>query len=157
RAGKELGVSKEMAVLASGGRPEGLGDAGFASYQAALKALPAASIDPADVAALAAFTTDAPEAALGKVTTAMLAAPPTISAPFTPNEIFDDFCVYSTTIPMPEYQGGQPPYSDSGGGWVFDASGEPVLQRMEEANFVVTIPRVPMPSAGYPVVVLSRT
>ena len=87
----------------------------------------------------------------------MLAKPPVPTAQFTPNEVFSDFCVYSTTISMPEYQGGVPPYSDSGGGWVFDASGAPVLQRNEPANFVVTVPRAPMPSAGYPMVVFSRT
>ena len=58
---------------------------------------------------------------------------------------------------VPEYQRGDPPYASDGGDWVFDAGGNPVLQRVEEANFVVTVPRSVMPAAGYPVVVLSRT
>jgi hypothetical protein len=152
-----LGQSPAMALLAKGVEPAGLGDAGFATYQAALKALAAAAIDVTQVAGLAAFTTGAPTDALGKVVAAMNAAPPVPAAPFTPDEVFPTFCVYSTTIPMPEYQGGSPPYSSDGGGWVFDATGAPVLQRLEPANFVVTIPRRAMPAAGYPIVVLSRT
>ncbi len=156
-AGQPLGVSPAMAAIAAGTAPAGLGATGVASYQAAVKALAAASIDVAEVAGLAAFTTGTPDVTIGKVVTAMNAAPPAIAAPWVPDEIFRTYCVYQTTIPMPEYQEGMPPYTDSGGDWVFDAAGNPVLQRMEEANFVVTVPRQPMPAAGYPIVVLSRT
>ncbi len=156
-AGQALGVSAAMAQIAAGAAPPGLGATGVASYQAAMKALAAASIPAGEVAGLAAFTTGAPDVTVGKVITAMEASPPAISAPWVPNEVFRTYCVYQTTIPMPEYQEGMPPYTDSGGDWVFDSAGNPVLQRMEEANFVVTIPRQKMPAAGYPIVVLSRT
>jgi hypothetical protein len=160
-AGQPLGVSPTMAAIAAGTRPAGLGDAGFASYQAAVAALGKASIDVTQVAGLAAFTTGAPDLAVGKVITAMNATPPVISSPWVPHEVFTglpaNYCVYETTIPMPEYQEGAPPYTSSGGDWVFDAAGNPVLQRQEEASFVVTIPATPMPAAGYPIVVLSRT
>ncbi len=154
-----LAASPSMTTLASGGRPAGLGDVGFATYQAALKTLAAAKIDVTKVAGLAAFTTGAPEVALEKVITAMLVSPPVVSAAFALTEVFPTFCVYQTTIPMPQYQQGTTPYTytSSGGNWAFDASGNPVLQRMEEANYYVTIPRTPMPAAGYPVVVFSRT
>src|SRR5262249_11274891 len=102
-----VGPSAAMAQLASGARPAGLGDAGFATYQAALPALPAAKIDVSHVAGLAAFPTGAPTDALGKVVAAMNAAPPMPSAPFVPHEVFPTFCVYETTISMPEYQKGQ--------------------------------------------------
>jgi len=156
-AGQPLGVSPAMAAIAAGTAPAGLGATGVASYQAAVEALAAASIDVTAVAGLAAFTTGTPDLAVGKVISAMNAAPPSISAPWVPHEIFRTYCVYETTIPMPEYQEGTPPYTASGGDWVFDAAGNPVLQRMEEANFVVTVPRQKMPAAGYPAVVLSRT
>jgi hypothetical protein len=155
--GRAIGPSAAMRALAAGRRPAGLGDDGWDSYQAALSALDAASIDVRHVAGLAAFTTGSPATALGKVLAAMNATPPAPDAPFAPAEVFPTFCVYASTIGMPEYQRGDPPYADDGGEWVFDASGNPVLQRTEVANFVVTIPRVPMPAAGYPVVVLSRT
>jgi hypothetical protein len=152
-----IAPSPSMSALASGARPDGISDAGFATYGAALQALAAAKIDVKSVAALAAFTTGSPLVAMGKVVAAMNASPPSPSAPWTANEIFPTYCVYSTTIPMPEYQGGTPPYTYTGGNWVFDTSGNPVLQRMEEANFYVTIPRQTMPANGFPTVVLSRT
>jgi hypothetical protein len=155
--GAPLGVSAGMATIAAGSAPPGMSAAALASYRAALPALAAAKIDVTDVAGLAVFTTDAPTEAMGRVTAAMIAATPPPTKPFARTDLFDTFCVYATTIPMPEYQQGDPPYTDAGGDWAFDGSGNPVLQRQEEANFVVTIPRQPMPDAGYPMVVFSRT
>jgi hypothetical protein len=146
-----------MTAFTGGARPKGISDAGYATYQAALTALSAAKFDVGKVAGIAAFTTGSPLDAMGKVVSAMVASPPKPSAPFMPNEVFPTFCVYSTTISMPAYQQGMPPYTSAGGDWAFDASGNPVLQHMEEAAFVVTVPRTPMPPAGYPVVVFSRT
>jgi hypothetical protein len=82
---------------------------------------------------------------------------PVVSGAWTAEEVFPTYCVFQNTIPMPEYQGGTPPYTNTGGGWVFDASGAPVFQRNELANIFVTIPRAPMPANGYPIVNLSRT
>src|SRR5207245_355858 len=33
-------------------------------------------------------------------------------------------------------------------------SGKPILQRTNQCNLVITVPRAPMPAAGYPLVVL---
>lgn len=155
--GAPLGASAGMAALAEGRAPEGMSEAAYASYRAAIAALPQAGVELADVAGLAVFTTDTPDAAMGRVTQAMIASPPAPTKPFAQTDVFDDYCVYATTIGMPEYQRGQPPYEDEGGEWALDAFGNPILQRVEEANFVVTIPRRPMPEAGYPIVVFSRT
>ena len=58
---------------------------------------------------------------------APLAAPlPAPKTPFARKEVFDDFCVYEGSIPMPVYQQGSPPYTDAGGDWAFDGSGAPV-------------------------------
>jgi hypothetical protein len=146
-----------MTAFAGGARPEGLGDPGFATYQAALAALSALKIDASEVAGLAAFTTGSPTDEMAKVVAAMLASVPAPSAPFAPNEVFPTFCVYSTTITMPDYQQGTPPYTNTGGAWAFDANGQPVLQGQDESNLVVTVPRAPMPAAGYPVVEFIRT
>lgn len=156
--GAELDRSPSMAALAAGNRPEGMSDSVLATYEAALGEIAKAGIPENDIAGLSVFTTGSPADVFGKVTAAMLAAkPPTPTKPFERNEIFDDYCVYETTIPMPEYQGGAPPYQDEGGAWVLDDTGAPVLQRMEEANFFVTVPRRTMPPAGFPLVVFSRT
>ena len=130
--------------------------AALASDQTALTALPAASVDVTQIAGLAVFRTDTPTAAFGAVVQDELSRPPpVVDSPFTFSQLFDNYCVYQTTIEMPDYQSGSPPFTDPsmGGGWVFDAQGHPVVQRNEDANFFVTIPRAPMPAAGYPTVV----
>ncbi|MEP7120551.1 MAG: hypothetical protein ABJE95_06570 [Byssovorax sp.] len=156
--GALLDRSPSMAALASGGRPEGMSDAVLASTLAALDTAAKAGIPRDDIAGITIFTTGSPTDSFAQVTAAMLAAPaPAPTKPFVRNEIFTDYCVYETTIPMPEYQGGAPPYQEEGGGWVFDDKGAPVLQRMEEARFVITVPRRTMPPKGFPLVVFSRT
>ncbi|MBV9946628.1 MAG: hypothetical protein JOZ69_07260, partial [Myxococcales bacterium] len=155
--GAALGASPEMALLADGQRPSSLSAAGYASYTRALAALRQANVDPHDVAGLAAFTTDTPEAALALVRGDVLSRPlPSLDAPFTLTDTFDRFCVYQSTLAMPEYQEGQPPYAASGGGWAFDASGSPVVQRTETARIVLTVPRAAVPASGFPVTVFIR-
>jgi hypothetical protein len=132
--------------------------AALARFPDAVAALDAAGVDRAQIAGLTAFTTGDPAATLAKVRAAALALPlPVIDAPFTQTEVFDDYCVYHTTIAMPDFQSGTPPFTAAGGNWTFDGSGQPILQRMDESNLVVTIPRAPAPSAGYPLVVFVRT
>jgi hypothetical protein len=60
---------------------------------------------------------------------------------------------------MPDYQSGASPFdfSSMGGAWQMDASGKPMFQRNEDAGIVVTIPRAPMPSGGWPIVHFLRT
>jgi hypothetical protein len=157
---RELGLtpSAEMAAIAAGTKPDAMPAAAFAEYSGALAALPAAGIAPSDVAGLAVFTTDAPTAGLDVVAKAILQPPlPVPDAAFHRTDLFDDYCVYATTIDMPDYQQGVPPFTSVGGAWAFDAYGQPVVQRYEKSNLVVTIPRSPMPAAGYPVVEFIRT
>ena len=156
--GKRLGVAPELADLVAGRRPAGLSDAAFAEHQAVLASLAALGVEGAGLAALAAFTTGDPTAEVGRVLADILSRPvPTAKSPFVRREVFDDYCVYASTIDMPDYQDGTPPYSDAGGGWRFDPAGKPIVQRQAEANFVVTVPRRAMPAAGFPAVVFSRT
>ncbi len=156
-SGDPLAIGPSMAQLAAGRRPPGMSETAHESYKAALVALGEAGVDAKGLAALTVFTTGSPEDDLTKVTTAMRAKVPSIRRPFAPAEVFPTFCVYQTRIPMPEYQGGVPPYTGGGGAWVLDAKGAPLVQREEESNFVVTVPRTVMPAAGYPIVVFSRT
>ena len=115
-------------------------------------------IDRARVAGVTEFTTDDGAAGMTIARTAAIQTLPAIDAPFAQTtDVFTDFCVYHTTIAMPDYQTGDPPFSSTGGTWMLDPSGAPILQRHEEANLVVTIPRTPAPQAGYPLVVFVRT
>jgi len=158
RDGAPLGVSPAVTKLRLGLVPNGLTDKALAAYTDALAALDEAGISLPEIAALTVFTTAAPTDDYARVAEAMRVMPlPAPSAPFVRNEVFDEYCVYETTILMPVYQAGDPPYTSAGGNWVFDAQGRPEIQRLEEANFVVTIPRRPMPPEGYPIVLFSRT
>lgn len=116
----EAGVaqSAEMAQMTANHAPPGITAAVLAEYQSALAALASINISASDVAGLAVFTTADPTADFAAVQNAMLAAPlPTPTAAFHRTDLFDDFCVYSTTIGMPDYQSGTPPFSDTGGAW----------------------------------------
>lgn len=150
--------SAELEQLIRGERPAGLSEAGFTAYQAALVRLAGLGIAAADVAGLATFTTDDPQATIGRFYRDLLARPrPQIEAPFVRREVFADYCVYQTTIPMLDYQQGTPPYMLAGGGWAVDGSGQPVAPHPMRSNFWLTVPRRPMPAAGYPTVVFVRT
>jgi pimeloyl-ACP methyl ester carboxylesterase len=165
-----LGVaaSAEMTAIATGTPPAGLSPAAFREYESALAALDKAGVAASSIAGLAVFTTDDPTAQQPLVYAAATANVPTPDRPFQRTDVYDSYCVYESTLPMPDYQAGQYPYNfecatadplckQAGGGWVFDAAGQPVLQRHEEAGMVVTIPRAPMPAAGWPIAHFIRT
>lgn len=157
-AGEPLGAAPEVGELAEGRTPDGMSEAAAHDYRLALNILRSQGVPPEEVAALAVFRTGHPTTTFGEFVEHALARPlPTPDAPFEPAEVFDTFCVYHTTIKMPTYQAGTPPYDKEGGGWTTGANGEPEVQAEEEANFVVTLPRAAMPAAGFPVVVFSRT
>lgn len=150
-AGRPLAPAPAVEALQAGEQPAGLGDAAFAAYRAALDSL------DSDLAALAVFRTGRPRAALLAARARAIASPPRPDAPFAPAERFDDFCVFTTTLPMPVFQTGTPPFRGGGGGWSFGEDGAPLPQGQETANVVVTLPRRPMPAEGFPVVVFVRT
>jgi hypothetical protein len=111
-----------------------------------------------DVAGITAFTTQDAATPLEIAHTAALARVlPVIDAPFVLTDTFSDFCTFHTTIAMPDWQTGDPPYNSDGGTWQLDPSGAPIFQRTEEANLVLTIPRTAVPAGGYPLVVFVRT
>lgn len=127
------------ALAAFAGAPDGLG------------------VPAAQIAGYTEFTTSDPTAQLAKARTTALAAAPSIDAPFAKTDDFTDFCAYHTTIGMPDYQSGTPPFTSTGGTWQLDGNGAPILQRTETANLVVTVPKRAMPAAGFPLIVFVRT
>lgn len=149
-AGKPLSQPAALRDLAAD--PDVLGP----SYALASQALADAGVVFDRVVGLAAFTTwDA-----GEGLHAMLDAARTLDTPapgaWAQTDLFDDYCVYQTTLDMPVYQAGEPPYQDSGGGVVFE-DGVPQLDRYETARVVVTIPRAAAPPSGWPTALMSRT
>jgi hypothetical protein len=157
--GAPLAPSPEMAALAAGAPPSTMSAPAQQTYAAALKALAKAGIAADHVVGLAAFATGDPTSQFGLFLSDALSRPllqP--DAPFGLTESFDDYCVFQSTIPLPDYQSGTPPYLSAGGGWVVDpTTGKPVFQRYEEARIFLTIPRSTMPASGYPIVLFVRT
>ena len=153
-AGRPLAVSPAVEVLRAGDAPPGLGDEAALAYRAAL-ADP--GVDADRVAALAVFRTGHPRAGLLAARAQVLAAPLPRPEPFTAAERFDDFCVYDSTVEMPVFQEGTPPFRSSGGVWASNPDGTLRGQGTEVAHVVVTLPRRAMPARGFPVVVFIRT
>jgi hypothetical protein len=118
------------------------------------------ALPPSRIAGLTVFTTGDPTRELTIVRDAALAMPlPRPEQLFARTDVFEDFCVYHTTIAVPDWQGGTPPFQTPalGGTWQFAADGTPIVQRVEDANLVLTIPRQAMPEAGFPLLVFVRT
>ncbi len=154
--GRPLDVSPQMQMLLAGTAPPGISPSVLTEMTTALGTVKNV-IDASTIAGVAIYRTDAPLAGMQAVVTDMLGRVPQLNAPLAPNEVFSNFCVYSSTINMPDYQDGTPPYTSTGGQWTFDAQGNPILQGTQTANIVVTVPQLPMPPNGFPTVVFSRT
>jgi len=157
RAGQALGMPRALEQLASGQRPAGLSSPAFADYREALARLADLGLAPSALAGLAVFTTDEPEAELFLLTETARARPlPEPLSPFLLTEVFDEYCVYHSTLQMPVYQRGEPPYAEQGGDIAFSDDGA-VFDHDEEARIVITVPRAAMPAAGWPTAVMIRT
>lgn len=57
---------------------------------------------------------------------------------------------------LPEFQLGDPPDFEGGGGFVFDAEGRPVPRRTVEIPFTLAVPRGAPPGAGWPIVLYAH-
>ena len=153
-----LGVAPEMAALASNHAVAGLNGKAAAGYATALKTLDAIGTAREDLAGLAVYTTGRPTAD-GVAAAQQLAflAPPKPEKPFAKIEEHADFCVYHTTIVLPDFQSGVPPYSTTGGGWQFDGAGKLIQQKTIQCAVFATVPKSKMPQTGYPAAVFVRT
>lgn len=72
-----------------------------------------------------------------------------------PQAAFDE---YQGLVTMPVFQKGTRPYErpEQGGGIAYDAQGTAVVQGSEDVCVTVTVPKGPMPQAGWPVVVYAH-
>ena len=149
-AGERLGQAQELRDLS------GLGDASDA-YEQVLQTLANGDLPSSEIAGLAVFRTQDPEAELRVFHDALVALPlPQIVEPFVQAEAFAGYCVYETTLTMPVFQSGEPPYDD-GGGTLAMVDGVPTVQRSEAARVLLTLPRSASPAGGFPVATFIRT
>ncbi|HVM96217.1 MAG TPA: hypothetical protein VMT89_07495, partial [Candidatus Acidoferrales bacterium] len=150
-----LQIAPAVESLASNTPPAALSAAQGQDYLDGYRAARDAS-KGCTIAGLAVFTTEAPADTMDKFITAALQDPLPAPRTFTRNEVFDDYCVYSTTIDMPDYQQGTAPYMRTGGDWRVDEQGQPLPPHFETSSMFVTVPRAAMPAAGFPLVEFVR-
>ncbi len=150
--------SASMRALASGDAPSDLEGNALAAFRAALASLETLGLDPEHLVGMTTFHTGDPTEVLGRALDSVRGRDTlTLDAPLTLAVTHDDYCVFQTTVEVPVYQAGEPPYSTTGGGWVFDDAGGLIVQHTEHATVFVTLPRRAMPTDGFPAVVLVRT
>ncbi|MBK7860721.1 MAG: hypothetical protein IPJ65_19390 [Archangiaceae bacterium] len=136
----KLGVSQTLAEIAAG-------TSTLTAYVEAARALG----DASELAGLAVFTTGRPTDELAAFAAAAAGLPtPGFERPFARTQLFADYCVYESTVKLPNYQRGAPPYSTAGGTWPSSPDAGP--DRYEEARAILTVPRAAMPAAGWPLV-----
>lgn len=158
RDGAPLEAAPQTAAMLRGERPAGMREAAWDAHRTALEALADAGVPDEAIAATAVFRTWDPTAELAAARAQVLAAPPPAPATaFEAREVFDDYCVFRTTVRMPDFQRGEPPYESEGGTWTRDADGRLVRQREAESTVWVTVPRGAMPEGGFPAAVFVRT
>lgn len=155
--GRPLSIAPATAALVRGERPDGLSDAAYDAHRAAIEALRESGVDLARVAATAVFRTWDPTRGLREARAQLLAGPPPEAlADFEAAEVFDEHCVFHTTVAMPDFQSGEAPYSAEGGTWIPEGDAL-ALQRTATSNVWVTVPRRAMPAGGFPTAVFVRT
>ena len=148
-ASPPLAASASMSDLVAGRVPASLPATAASEYASALSALTQSGIAASDIAALSVFTTDAPLDVFQTVVTDILAQPLPVPSAFVKTDDFPDYCVYRATVSMPDYQEGTPPFDSTGGDWTFDATGKPILQRLEPAQLVLVFRRGEFLAVGH--------
>lgn len=131
------------------------------AWGTALDALAKAGVTRDKIAHLTVFTTNDPVGETLKVADHARALPPpkvkSLSLEMVSTGDLDRYTgVYEGS---PDYQEGTPPYLQSGGGFVFDGSGNPVKQRDFELRYKLVVPnatKCPMPIGGYPIVLYAH-
>ncbi|MCC6807279.1 MAG: hypothetical protein IT381_07635 [Deltaproteobacteria bacterium] len=156
--GALLGVPLAMSQLLFGERPNGMHARAHEAYMQALRVVDRDLGIPASaIAAITVFTTDDVTGGLARGRERILQEPlPVPEAAFSLYATHPGYCVMQTTVQLPVMQVGQPPFFSGGGNWVVDDDGAPIVQGHERANLMVTVPRTPMPPAGFPAIVYMR-
>ena len=156
--GDRLGQHPDVAALARGEVPAGMGADAAGAYTEALTALPGVGVPLESIAGLAVFRTHDPTEELLDVADWFRTQGPPVEplVPWTLTDVYDTYCVFRTEVDMPVMQGGTPPFSGTGGAWTYDDQG-PSVQALERARVDVTVPRQEAPAGGFPTVLYIRT
>lgn len=148
--GKPLGSSAAFEQLKAGRTPTGERGAKAVELYAPLwSTLDELGVERADVAAATVFTTGDVVADLAALSDKLLEIyKPTIDGVKLSKD-HPRYCELSATITLPQFQRGASPF-DSEGLFELGADGLPKKQRDEVVPLIITIPKLEMPAAGYP-------
>ncbi|MBO6939175.1 MAG: hypothetical protein JJ863_29665 [Deltaproteobacteria bacterium] len=151
--GRPLEVNEDLATLAAGETPSGARGADAQALYAPLwETLDTLGVGRDTVAAATVFTTGDVVREVYELSERVRDAfDVTIDSPAL-SRTQDRYCDIRAEIDFPQFQRGTPPF-DEEGTFEFDGDGLPIEQRTETAKLVLTIPREPMPEAGYPLMV----
>ena len=112
------------------------------------------------VAIITQFTTQDPVAEMADLAwwAREIAPTPSISQTLEYTGQATEFYRFDGTLDVPLLQQGDKPYSSSGGGFVWEGAGLPIVQEWETITFTLSIPRTEegMPLAGWPVAIYSH-
>jgi len=112
------------------------------------------NVDVENVSAATVFTTGDVVADTHALSEAVRSAhPPVLEPPVLAEDgaTHARFCELHTTLSLPQFQQGEPPF-DSGGSFHWDGENVPPVERTEEVPVVLTLPLGTMPEGGWPVV-----
>jgi hypothetical protein len=155
------GATRYAAVLTDGLRAA---DGGPVKRAPTLPAVPddvaaALGVPPAHVVSFTVFSTQDPTSIMHQLRDAvLLQAPPPVPLGLQYDGINKarTFDLYEGTYLGPNFQEGDPPYVHSGGAIHKDDFGHPIVVRLENLRFALTVPRAPMPPGGWPVVLYAH-
>lgn len=117
------------------------------------------SMEPTDILNAAVFTTQPIVDTMVRLRDAVyrdMDPPTAIPADLQYTGSGPGYHVYEGTFEGPVYQHGEVPYATTGGGFVFDANGDPVLNRTEPIRYALSVPTGDMPAAGWPIVLYAH-
>ncbi|HJL02916.1 MAG TPA: hypothetical protein RMH85_15185 [Polyangiaceae bacterium LLY-WYZ-15_(1-7)] len=155
--GSPLEAPPTLATLLAGGTPPGPRGADAAAAFAPLRAwLDEEGIDPARVIAATVFPTGDPFAETLALRDAIAARPAPPLEDLELAEEYDEFCVVTGRVGLPVYQRGPKPYGTYPSGALVVEDGAPVIQETDEVVVYLTLPKAPMPEAGFPLVLYAN-
>lgn len=107
-----------------------------------------------DVAGATVYTTGDPTRGLRNIISFIEEQPISkLSAPLAPYRDHPAFYALKSSYIAPQFQTGEGSQLATGGKIIFDKSGKPIVQRLEEVPIVITVPKGKMPKNGFPLVI----
>ncbi|MBX2862138.1 MAG: hypothetical protein KTR27_01170 [Leptolyngbyaceae cyanobacterium MAG.088] len=160
--GQPLQTTEVFAQLRQGGIPQGQVRRKFLAYllyKPLWETLDKLGINRESVVVATVFTTGDVVADMAQLSDQVLQAytPDVQLLGHDPNHVISDldYCKVTAQIKLPQFQTGFPPYfeyREREGLFTFDTNGNLKRQRYQTVPLVLTLPKAPMPTGGYPLV-----